>query len=91
LPSLQNLMPTIVEVDEEEEEEVRGEKSNREAARNREKSDVTWRTCLGYGILVGIFLLEFIRTADQTLKDRAFELALDTFNHSLSILKSKSS
>ena len=43
----------------------------------------TWKTCVGYALLAGIVGLEFLRAADQTLKDRAFGLALDTINYSL--------
>jgi uncharacterized membrane protein len=43
----------------------------------------TWKTCVGYVLLAGIVGLEFLRAADQTLKDRAFGLALDTINYSL--------
>jgi hypothetical protein len=55
------------------------------------RDDLGWRSCVAYAFLAGIFILEFVRTADQTLKDRAFALALDTLNHSVTLFKDKTS
>jgi hypothetical protein len=51
--------------------------------------NTSWKTCIAYAFLVGIFVLEFVRTADQTLKDRAFSVALDALNHSLALFKNR--
>jgi hypothetical protein len=55
----------------------------------REGANTSWKTCVAYAFLVGIFVLEFVRTADQTLKDRAFSVALDALNHSLALFKNR--
>ena len=74
-----------------EEENLRVEEGAGKSSPERKKPplDLTCRGCVGFCLLLLVFVMEVIRTADQSLKDRAFELALDSLKHTLDMFKNR--